>query len=507
MAQQEFTRSGFSAPSAFAPTFVDRLGSACFEVVVAWLLFIADVAALVGAFVFSVGTPNIAALAGAPPRLAIWLSQPTSSHLLLYIVSMTFVLLSFCGQGLYSRRLPFWEELAQYIKRIGYGAAFEFALLYFLSESAVAHATVIFTWLLALLAGATLRAMTRKLLSLLPWWYRPVIIVGAGDNAFAAYDALRQDDSLGYRVTAFVSDDDGARPIDKVLDLKIPIFRLAEAGPFLARAGRTVQIVLALDSLEGKDRLFRKLLATRPRVLIAPPLRGFPVQGMEVLPLFGGDVHLMGVRNNLSRLPARFIKRFVDVLVATFLLITLFAPVFLVVWLQIRREDRGPILFRHRRVGRFGREIQVLKFRTMILDAEAQLERWSKERPDLWAAFWRGGSKLKNDPRILTAGHWLRSTSLDEIPQLINVLLGEMSLVGPRPIVAKEVPIYGPELELYKQVRPGLTGLWQVSGRSQMTFPQRSNLDAWYVRNWSIWYDVVILIRTPWALITRSGAY
>ncbi|MCA8958388.1 MAG: sugar transferase, partial [Planctomycetes bacterium] len=165
----------------------------------------------------------------------------------------------------------------------------------------------------------------------------------------------------------------------------------------------------------------------------------------------------------------------------------------------------GPVLFAHRRLGRDGRWFSVWKFRTMVIDADRKLAEYLAEHPELQRE-WQETHKLKSDPRITRVGRFLRRSSLDELPQIWSVLTGRMSLVGPRPIVADEVVKYGDAYALYTSVPPGITGLWQVSGRNNTTYPQRVALDAAYVRNWSIWLDLYVLYRTVKTVLRREGA-
>ena len=189
---------------------------------------------------------------------------------------------------------------------------------------------------------------------------------------------------------------------------------------------------------------------------------------------------------------------------AAAVLLVLLLPVFIVLGLLIRL-DGGPAMFSHRRVGTLGRRFQCLKFRSMVLDADAVLARLLRDDPAA-AEEWAATQKLRNDPRITPIGRILRKTSLDELPQLINVLRGEMSLVGPRPIVENEVSRYGDQIGYYMAARPGMTGLWQVSGRSETTYDDRVRLDVRYVREWSLWQDIAILLKTVLVVIQRRGA-
>jgi exopolysaccharide production protein ExoY len=193
----------------------------------------------------------------------------------------------------------------------------------------------------------------------------------------------------------------------------------------------------------------------------------------------------------------------VDIIVAIAALAFL-SPLLLVVATAIKVAMGGPVMFSHRRIGCNGVTFECYKFRTMVADAEAILNRYLAENPDA-ADEWSRTRKLRQDPRVTMLGHFLRKTSLDEIPQLFNVLRGEMSCVGPRPIVASELAMYGPHAIEYLRARPGMTGMWQVSGRNDVAYDQRVNLDATYVRSWSLGIDFLILLKTIPAVISSRG--
>ena len=163
------------------------------------------------------------------------------------------------------------------------------------------------------------------------------------------------------------------------------------------------------------------------------------------------------------------------------------------------------MLYGQKRIGRNGGEFRAWKFRSMVQDAERVLEDYLARHPEM-AEEWQRHHKLRNDPRVTRIGRFLRKTSLDELPQLWNVLTGEMSLVGPRPIVRQELQKYGDAIELYLRVRPGITGLWQVSGRSNTTYDERIRLDEHYVRNWSVWLDIFVLGETIKTVLRAEGA-
>lgn len=202
---------------------------------------------------------------------------------------------------------------------------------------------------------------------------------------------------------------------------------------------------------------------------------------------------------------APVVKRAFDIVSALGLL-SVAVPLGLVIATAIRLETRGPVLYRQTRIGRGGRRFALWKFRSMAVNSQELLERYLAEHPDLLAE-WEATHKLKDDPRVTRVGRFLRRRSLDELPQLWNVLKGDMSLIGPRPIVDEEVPKYGDAFTLYKSVKPGLTGLWQVSGRSDLSYRRRVELDSHYIRHWSLWLDLKVIWKTVGVLLRAHGAY
>lgn len=206
----------------------------------------------------------------------------------------------------------------------------------------------------------------------------------------------------------------------------------------------------------------------------------------------------------MNRWTSRLIKRLFDVAFSILFLILL-SPLMLLIALAIRWEG-GPVIFSQQRVGQGGKMFPCFKFRTMMPDAEEHLKKLLATFPALRKQ-WDQDRKLRYDPRITRLGSFLRRTSLDELPQLINVLRGEMSLVGPRPVVLEELQRYGRRKSYYLMAKPGITGLWQVSGRSDLNYTRRVILDSWYVRHWSFVFDCSILYRTAGVVLARQGAY
>ena len=192
-------------------------------------------------------------------------------------------------------------------------------------------------------------------------------------------------------------------------------------------------------------------------------------------------------------------KRALDILVASTSLL-LVTPVMFAVWVLLRATARGPAIFAHTRIGQTGRHFRCLKFRTMVRDGDELIRTHLVDNPEA-ASEWKTKRKLRNDPRVTRLGYFLRRSSIDELPQLFNVLKGEMSCIGPRPVVPDELERYGPFAAYYLSTRPGITGLWQTNGRSSLSYADRVRLDVYYVKNWSLWMDVKILLKTPLALL------
>ena len=200
-----------------------------------------------------------------------------------------------------------------------------------------------------------------------------------------------------------------------------------------------------------------------------------------------------------------FLKRVLDVGLIVFFS-PFILPVFLILAILVKCTSKGPIFYGHKRIGKNGKVIKCWKFRSMCIDAEERLQKILDENPEMREQ-WEKERKFENDPRVTKFGKLLRKTSLDELPQLINILLGEMSFVGPRPVTKDELEKYGKYESYVLSVLPGLSGMWQTSGRSDTSYEDRIMYDTYYIQNWSIWLDLWILIKTVWVVLKGKGAY
>lgn len=232
------------------------------------------------------------------------------------------------------------------------------------------------------------------------------------------------------------------------------------------------------------------------------------IEGKSIALEYGENTFVTGQRDRFWRRdPAvgGFAKRSLDILIAVAGLVML-SPLLFMIAASVKLTSRGPVLFGHRRIGARGRVFRCWKFRTMIADSGDALERHLAENPAAREE-WERTRKLKNDVRITPIGRILRDYSLDELPQLFNVVKGDMSIVGPRPVVADELSLYGADARYYLSARPGITGLWQVSGRNDVSYDARVALDKAYVRDWSMNRDLRIILKTVPAALSARGAY
>lgn len=395
---------------------------------------------------------------------------------------------------------------AEELKRCAQGLALGFlaaAALLFLAKAGGDYSRGVFilTLIGALPALPLVRQRLRQALARARLWGHPVVVLGGGITGRQVVRVLRRDPSLGLRPVAVL--DDG-------LAVGHDCGGVAVAGPLAdaAEIARRLDVHHAIVAMPGApaERLRELEHANRdvyPHLLIVPNICGFVAVGVVGRDL-GGILGLEMRRNLLLRLP-RLVKRASDLALAALLALPIGALILLIA-LAIRLDSRGPVFFRHARVGRGGRTFQAWKFRSMVANSQEVLAELLA-RDAQARAEWEADHKLRDDPRITRVGRLLRLTSLDELPQAWNVLTGDMSFIGPRPIVAAEVAKYGEVFDLYQQVRPGISGLWQVSGRNDTTYAERVALDDYYVRNWSVWLDLHILIRTVRVVLLGKGAY
>ncbi len=396
------------------------------------------------------------------------------------------------GRGHYTQRIPFWTA-ARDVIAVGCLALFYDLIISTKIYDVPFTAEQALRWVLFTCLILVFRSATAGLLSRFGVWTLRTLVVGPGDDAARVAAALNSEPRLGFSVVGTL-----ARP-------------LGSGGKGFHRwqdlvVGRgTDYVVLVADPTDpaGDASIVAALNRAHVPFALVQAMSAFPVRMARSHYFISHDVVLMASESALANPLKRAAKRAFDIVAAS-CLIMMFSSMLLAIAIMVRRGG-GPALYRHKRVGFDGRTFGCIKFRSMDVNGDRILADLLANDPEA-AAEWAATQKLRNDPRVTPIGRFLRKTSLDELPQLLNVIRGEMSLVGPRPIVQSELSFYGENAEYYMQARPGLTGLWQVSGPSDTSYDQRVRLDVWYVRNWTFWHDLAILMKTIPVVLFRRGA-
>jgi Undecaprenyl-phosphate galactose phosphotransferase WbaP len=351
-----------------------------------------------------------------------------------------------------------------------------------------------------LLLGPVVRFSLRNVLCRRSWWGRPILIVGDPGTGEALSTTLQRNRSMGLHPVAVVGVD-GLKTHEQLV-------RTASDIAEIASHHQACWAMVALSD-EGGSTLpqVMRCCESIPNLIVVSGFPRIPTLWNQARD-YGG---VLGIhtRERLLYPSSQFLKRGMDigcVLLGSLVLLPFFLLLFAVTWVCMRIFAPGPVFYGSERVGRNGRCYTMWKFRTMVVDADQTLEHYLKKHPELREE-WELTQKLVHDPRMIPGiGKFLRVSSLDELPQLWNVLCGEMSLVGPRPIMPFQIPRYQRGYPLYQKVRPGITGFWQISGRNLTTYEEKIDCDAYYVMNWSLWLDLYILARTVKTVLLQEGA-
>lgn len=408
-------------------------------------------------------------------------------------------------EQLYNRRMQFWQVIEKIFQASLYAVVAIVIVLYIGQIAASTSRMFIFLlWLFSFIYLTVFRYLTKKFLEKVQLLRIPVLIIGAGKTAELLVKGIINDAGMGYKIIGLLEDNCVRNGILK----RFPVLgKFADVEAVILKTG-VQHVFIAAPGLE-QEKLTRLIYKVQPLVKnigIIPNLVGIPMGGIEVESLFNEKLMLLRLKNNLARSWNRYLKTIFDfalTLVGTVAISPIL--IFIAIWIYI--DSPGPVIFKHTRIGKNGKKFPCYKFRSMCIDAKEKLAELLENDP-VAKAEWERDFKLKNDPRITKSGAFLRRTSLDELPQIFNVLKGDMSLVGPRPVIEEELERYGDEyVNDYLMVKPGITGMWQINGRNDTSYAERVCMDSWYVRNWSIWIDNLILWRTLKSVIRCKGAY
>ncbi len=376
--------------------------------------------------------------------------------------------------------------------------------LYFFEKTLLASRLFVLLFGILLLINIyVIRCLVHVLLKNFHLFYEPVILIGAGKTAERVLRFFNNDRGYRYDIAGIIDD----APLSKELAENYLLYGNIDEAEVIIRDAKVQTVIITAPGMDN-DKLADLIGRIQPyvrNVSFVPDLIGTPMTGVEPQVLFSEEVLLLRLKNNLARRRNRIIKRSFDIIV-TIVGGLLISPVLLIVTIMVAVENHGHVIFAHKRVGKNGILFPCYKFQSMVPNAQEKLKAYLAQNPSARKE-WEETFKLTNDPRITKLGAFLRKTSLDELPQLWNVIKGDMSLVGPRPIVQEEIDKYDKNFREYSMVLPGITGMWQASGRSDTTYEERVAMDTWYVRNWSIWIDIMYLFKTIKAVFVGKGAY
>ncbi|MGN0730008.1 undecaprenyl-phosphate galactose phosphotransferase WbaP [Treponema sp.] len=355
-------------------------------------------------------------------------------------------------------------------------------------------AALIISWPFATILLPLGRELSRRFFGKFSWWGVPAIIYSKGDRANLIVERLLKKKNLGYKPVLIITDEDPAS--EEFMGIKV-----VKQSPGLLEIIKKTNIKVAI--LCGFNKNIEEL-QTYYRYLIRVPREQLNTTMSLHMKDFGGILAFSST-NYLTKKSAMFIKRSIDIL-ACLCAAPIAVPLTIIIAIAIKITSPGPVFYGHKRVGKNHTVLKCWKFRSMCIDADKKLAEILKNDP-VRAEEWEKDRKFTDDPRVTKFGKFLRKTSLDEIPQLWNIFVGEMSLVGPRPVTEAELIKYGKYSDYVLSVKPGLSGMWQISGRSDTGYEERINLDTYYIQNWSVWLDIWILIKTIGVVIRGKGAY
>ncbi|WP_236579200.1 sugar transferase [Hydrogenimonas urashimensis] len=382
------------------------------------------------------------------------------------------ILLMFFYEGIYTRRYDFWHESRQILKALFFSFLIVMAILslsktpYSYSRTVIVLAFVFMSFFIPLLKN-----ITKKLLFKVGIWKRAATIFG--DDTFI------REEIFGNPYLGYIEADENK--------------------------SQTVFVNSKGYDAERLREIIDKEISKRKEVVFIPLVNSYDLTQSIIYELTHARTNLIVFQNRLKSVPRRLFKTSFDYVVSI-LLLPLLLPILGIIALLIKREEpHASILFKQKRLGEGGKLFVCYKFRTMVEDGDEILKIYLEKHPEE-IQYYNKYHKYMNDPRITKVGTFLRKTSLDELPQIFNVLKNEMSLVGPRPYLPDEKQKMGAAAETILLVKPGITGLWQVSGRSEVDFFQRIDMDVWYIRNWNLWMDILILLKTVKTVIVREGA-
>jgi Undecaprenyl-phosphate galactose phosphotransferase WbaP len=426
------------------------------------------------------------------------------SHFLNHFYMAVVWIFIFAYEKLYTKRYPIWNEIKALIKSATLSSSIIMVLIFLTKKQLFFPRTIIIlAWMSSLFLFPFFRHFTKSLLVKYKIWTKKLVILGVQQTSLQIARNIKKNKTMGYEVTGFLDDD--PQKIGKVYSGVRVLGPLSHLGNQTnATQSKDIMITTPHMSRQRLKKFLAKCESLSDSMWLIPRSGDFITEGVELEVL--GDVLTLHIKKNLAKPWNIFIKALFEKTL-TLILILLLLPVFVIIAIAIKLDSRGPVIFTQRRLGQSRMTFDLFKFRSMYLDSDSRLETYLKENRAAKQE-WERYKKLKNfDPRVTRVGKFIRQYSLDELPQLLNILLGQMNLVGPRPYLSEELAGKDIFKNTLGKVKPGITGLWQTSGRSELPFDKRIALDEYYIRNWSLWLDIVILLKSIKVFFSSKGAY
>ncbi|WP_287763276.1 undecaprenyl-phosphate galactose phosphotransferase WbaP [Megamonas sp.] len=435
--------------------------------------------------------------------IAIYFSEENLRHIDLFIV-IPFIYIAFiAATRTYRRIIPFWQR----VESLFYSSIYSIiaVLLFFVRANATEHsiAFLALLWLASFICLVIMRYLLKRILDERKIFLIPLLIIGAKEEALAFVKAINSDIGMSsYKIIGLISDKNPIKGLENY-----PLLGDFKDIEKTIKTTGVNNVLIAIPYL-GQAKMQNIIHRVQPlvkNICIIPNLQAIPMGGADLETFFDEKFMLIKIRNNLARNINKFIKLIFDIVVGVLICIPVI-PIIIACAIWVKLDSKGPIFYNAKRIGKNGKEFTCYKFRSMYVNSDELLTLYLAENP-VAKKEWDEFQKLHDfDPRVTKAGKIMRKMSLDELPQIFNVLKGEMSLVGPRPYLPREKEMMGHFYNVIISTVPGITGYWQVNGRSDVTFEGRLRMDDWYIRNWSVWMDIVLLIKTIKVVFSSKGA-
>lgn len=428
---------------------------------------------------------------------------PFSNFLDLYYLAGVWTII-FATKKLYTKRYSFWEEVKVLVQSSTIASSV-IMIFFFISRRQIgfSRTIIVMAWLLSLVLFPLSRFLIKTFLVKANLWKKKLLILGIQQTSLQILKNIKANKTMGYEVIGFL-DDDPEKWGKKYFGVEVlgPVSQFEE----IANTYKFKDIMVATPHLPRKklEQLLSKCARISDSMWLIPRSGDFITEGVEIEII--GDVLSLYIKKNLAK-PWNIALKDIFETSLTIIFVLVLLPVFIVIAFAIKFDSKGPVFYTQERIGHGKSIFKLFKFRSMYLDNDQRLAKYLETNPKAQKE-WIRYKKLKNhDPRVTPMGKFLRRFSLDELPQLFNVLHGQMSLVGPRPYLPQELEGKETFKDIISLVKPGITGLWQISGRSELPFSRRISLDEYYIRNWSLWLDITILLKSLRVWLSHKGAY